>query len=34
MAKKQIKRVPVDRDGTLIGMVSRADIVCALAARA
>jgi len=34
MAEKRIKRVPVVADGTLIGMVSRADIVRALAARA
>ena len=34
MAQKKIKRVPVARDGALIGMVSRADIVRALAARA
>jgi CBS domain-containing protein len=34
MAQKKIKRVPVARDGALVGMVSRADIVRALAARA
>ena len=34
MAQRKIKRVPVARDGGLIGMVSRADIVRALAARA
>jgi CBS-domain-containing membrane protein len=34
MAQKNIKRVPVARDGPLIGMVSRADIIRALAARA
>ena len=34
MAQRKIKRVPVARDGALIGMVSRADIVRALAARA
>jgi CBS domain-containing protein len=34
MARKKIKRVPVARDGALIGMVSRADIVRALAAQA
>ena len=34
MAQKKIKRVPVIRDGALVGMVSRADIVRALAARA
>lgn len=34
MAQKKIKRVPVVLDGALVGMVSRADIVRALAARA
>ena len=34
MAQKKIKRVPVTLDGALIGLVSRADIVRALAARA
>jgi CBS domain-containing protein len=34
MAEKKIKRVPVIADGALVGMVSRADIVRALAARA
>ena len=34
MAQKKIKRVPVVVDGALAGMVSRADIVRALAARA
>ena len=34
MAETRIKRVPVVTDGALIGMVSRADIVRALAARA
>ena len=34
MAEKNIKRVPVIDDGALVGMVSRADIVRALAARA
>jgi CBS domain-containing protein len=34
MAEKNIKRVPVVADGALVGMVSRADIVRALAARA
>ena len=34
MAEKKIKRVPVIDDGDLVGMVSRADIVRALAARA
>jgi CBS-domain-containing membrane protein len=34
MAEKKIKRVPVIVDGALAGMVSRADIVRALAARA
>jgi CBS domain-containing protein len=34
MAEKNIKRVPVVSDGSLVGMVSRADIVRALAARA
>ena len=34
MAEKRIKRVPVVADGALVGMVSRADIVRALAARA
>jgi CBS domain-containing protein len=34
MAEKKIKRVPVIDDGDLVGMVSRADIVGALAARA
>jgi CBS domain-containing protein len=34
MAEKRIKRVPVIEDGALVGMVSRADIVRALAARA
>ncbi len=34
MAQKKIKRVPVVGDGALVGMVSRADIVRALAARA
>jgi CBS domain-containing protein len=34
MAEKHIKRVPVIADGALVGMVSRADIVRALAARA
>jgi CBS domain-containing protein len=34
MAAKKIKRVPVIADGALVGMVSRADIVRALAARA
>ena len=33
MAEKKIKRVPVIDDGDLVGMVSRADIVRALAAR-
>jgi CBS domain-containing protein len=34
MAEKKIKRVPVIVDGALVGMVSRADIVRAIAARA
>jgi CBS domain-containing protein len=34
MAEKKIKRVPVIADGVLVGMVSRADIVRALAAQA
>ena len=34
MAERKIKRVPVMSEGTLLGMVSRADIVKALAARA
>jgi CBS domain-containing protein len=34
MAEKKIKRVPVVADGDRVGMVSRADIVRALAARA
>jgi CBS domain-containing protein len=34
MAEKKIKRVLVIADGALVGMVSRADIVRALAARA
>jgi CBS domain-containing protein len=34
MAENKIKRVPVIADGALVGMVSRADIVRALAARA
>ncbi len=34
MAQRRIKRVPVVADGALVGMVSRADIVRALAARA
>ncbi|MDP8923456.1 MAG: CBS domain-containing protein [Chloroflexota bacterium] len=34
MATRKIKRVPVIVDGVLVGMVSRADIVRALAARA
>jgi CBS domain-containing protein len=34
MAEKKVKRVPVVADGALVGMVSRADIVRALAARA
>jgi CBS domain-containing protein len=34
MAEKKIKRVPIIVDGVLVGMVSRADIVRALAARA
>jgi CBS domain-containing protein len=34
MAERKIKRVPVIADGALVGMVSRADIVRALAARA
>jgi CBS domain-containing protein len=34
MAQKRIKRVPVIVEGALVGMVSRADIVRALAARA
>lgn len=33
MAERRIKRVPVMADGTVMGMVSRADIVRALAAR-
>ena len=33
MAERRIKRVPVMRDGRVVGMVSRADIVRALAAR-
>jgi len=34
MAERRIKRVPVMEDGGVVGMVSRADIVRALAARA
>jgi CBS domain-containing protein len=34
MADKRIKRVPVMSNGALLGMISRADIVRALAARA
>jgi CBS domain-containing protein len=34
MAEKKIKRVPVFVGGALVGMVSRADIVRAIAARA
>ena len=34
MAQQKIKRVPVTADSALVGMVSRADIVRALAARA
>ena len=34
MADRRIKRVPVMTDGSVVGMVSRADIVRALAARA
>ena len=34
MAERRIKRVPVMQDGRVVGMVSRADIVRALAARA
>lgn len=34
MAERRIKRVPVMEDGRVVGMVSRADIVRALAARA
>jgi CBS domain-containing protein len=34
MTEKKIKRVPVMAEGALVGMVSRADIVRALAARA
>jgi CBS domain-containing protein len=34
MAEKRIKRIPVIVDGALVGMVSRADIVRAIAARA
>ena len=34
MAERRIKRVPVMTNGQVVGMVSRADIVRALAARA
>jgi len=33
MAEHRIKRVPVMNDGSLLGMVSRSDIVRAIAAR-
>ena len=33
LSEKKIKRVPVVREGTLVGIVSRADVVRALASR-
>ncbi|MFI4983200.1 MAG: CBS domain-containing protein, partial [Nevskiales bacterium] len=31
LLRHRIKRVPIVRDGSLVGIVSRADLICALA---